>query len=181
MQAAAVAVFSKHGHVEFLETKKSKIEVKLELCGFKKHATHAIHIHEFGDTREGCASLGGHYNPSSKTHGQHAGDLVMNFTTDGRGRYRHRYHDVHLDSIQDLFGRSVVIHEGIDDHGLGGREIDGRFVHYRDMPDALLRTMVKGQKTRAERIEMLENESTKNGNAGGRMDCAIIGRQKLLL
>jgi len=30
---------------------------------------HGMHIHEFGDFDDGCASFGGHYNPANVNHG----------------------------------------------------------------------------------------------------------------
>ena len=61
---------------------------------------HGLAIHETGDTSEGCASLGGHYNPRGARHGspdnreteRHAGDLG-NITADGEGRARFRLVD----------------------------------------------------------------------------------------
>ena len=42
---------------------------------------HGLHIHELGDLSAGCASTGGHYNPTGAMHGgpadavRHVGDL----------------------------------------------------------------------------------------------------------
>ena len=40
--------------------------VNFNLKGFKPYAIHAIHIHEYGDLREGCKSLGAHLNLKNK-------------------------------------------------------------------------------------------------------------------
>jgi len=116
--------------------------------------THAIHIHETGDTREGCKSLGNHWNPYNETHGslsvpqrpRHAGDLINNFTTDAKGHFHYRYLDplLRLRGSDNILGRSVVVHEGVDDLGLGKNK-----------------------------------ESLITGNAGGRMMCGVIGRVSL--
>lgn len=113
--------------------------------------THAIHIHEFGDTRRGCDSLGPHFNPMNQTHGspkyimpRHVGDLINNITFNSSGRFIYEYNDelITLFTEDSIYGRSVVIHEGEDDLGLG-----------------------KGSK---------REESLKTGNAGKRICCGII-------
>ena len=47
------------------------VTITLKLSGFKKkkkYKDYAIHIHEFGDLREGCSSTGGHFNPFNVFH-----------------------------------------------------------------------------------------------------------------
>lgn len=110
----------------------------------------ACHIHSYGDLRQGCKSLGPHWNPHNTTHGytfdpsrpSHAGDLVGNILTDSSGNYQFVYVDpkLSLNGPLSIVGRSVVIHVDVDDLGLGDNE-----------------------------------ESLKTGNAGDRIDCAIIG------
>jgi len=117
--------------------------------------THAIHIHEFGDMRDGCKSLGLHFNPFHKPHGsflhktvRHAGDLINNINFDKDGVFEYGYEDglislFDTDSNESIIGRSVVIHEGRDDEGRG--------VGYN------------------------QKESLISGNAGKRVQCGIIG------
>ena len=89
---------------------------------------HGLAIHETGDTSEGCASLGGHYNPRGVRHGspdnseaeRHAGDLG-NITADETGRARIRLVDRVL-KVWDVIGRSVVVSANQDDLGLGQTE-----------------------------------------------------------
>ena len=89
---------------------------------------HGLAIHETGDTSEGCASLGGHYNPRGVRHGspdnreteRHAGDLG-NITADQTGRARIRLVDKVL-KVWDVIGRSVVVSANMDDLGLGQTE-----------------------------------------------------------
>ncbi|KAM3622845.1 uncharacterized protein V6R79_003872 [Siganus canaliculatus] len=79
----------------------------------------AIHIHQFGDLSRGCDSTGGHYNPYGVNHPNHPGDFG-NFTPE-QGKI-----NTMIESEATLFGglsaigRAVVIHEKIDDLGLGG-------------------------------------------------------------
>lgn len=116
--------------------------------------THAIHIHEFGDLRKGCESLGAHFNPTGETHGsllyknmpRHAGDLINNITFGEDGIFQYQYNDNSISLYQGprcILGRSIVIHEKPDDLGLG----------------------TGGPK----------EESLKTGNAGKRICCAVIG------
>ena len=56
---------------------------------------------------------------------------------------------------QSIIGRTVVIHEGADDLGLGGLDSNGNVIDQK-----------------------VHQESLKTGNAGGRMACAIIGLSK---
>jgi len=142
------------GTVTFVPLSSSRgVVVTFDLKGFPKANTqYAAHIHEYGDLRQGCESLGGHFNPYHSFHGgprhhsphhsRHVGDLINNITTN---RYKHVHfsfvdHSLHLSGKFSILGRSLVIHEGVDDLGLGG------------FPDSLI-----------------------TGHAGKRMACAVIG------
>jgi Cu-Zn family superoxide dismutase len=144
------------GTVSFHQcTNRSKVIVKFDLKGFKPNSTHACHIHEFGDTTNGCISLGAHLNLTNTTHGSiyrdiyssHTGDLINNIKSDNNGNFKFMYEDPRLmmfvDITESIICTSIVIHEGIDDLGLGGNA-----------------------------------ESLKTGNAGGRMCCGIIAKSK---
>jgi len=119
----AICILPNFGKVKF--TQKRGVHVQFE---FKTNPNkiHAIHIHEFGDLSDGCKSLGPHYNPANVDHGcfrcktsRHAGDLINNFQADKNGVFKFEYTD-HLLSVADILGRSVVIHEDVDDCGHGG-------------------------------------------------------------
>lgn len=115
--------------------------------------THAIHIHEFGDLRKGCDSLGSHFNPTDDTHGsimynmpRHAGDLINNIVFNNEGIFEYKYYDDSISLYQGprcILGRSIVIHEKADDLGLG--------------------------------LGVSKEESLKTGNAGKRICCSVIG------
>lgn len=184
----AQCILPKHGHVDFLQKKKG-VEVGFNLSGFQPFQTHAIHIHEFFSPSLNCAEMGGHFNPDGSTHGsacfpsfpRHAGDLINNFTTDQHGNFRFNYVDnlISLSGQRNIIRRSVVIHASIDDLGAGGREINGVFVPYSMMEDQLLRSLCqeagyKGLSSKKERIQKLEEESLKTGNAGRRIACGNI-------
>ena len=144
------------GNVKFHQCNIAKnVTVTFNLHGMKPNKVHACHIHEFGDTTDGCKSLGAHLNLKNTEHGSmfvdinnsHTGDLTNNIKTDNKGNCFFSYEDPRLQLFgnvnQSIIGCSVVIHEGIDDLGLGNNK-----------------------------------ESKITGNAGGRLSCAIIGKMK---
>lgn len=86
---------------------------------------HGFHIHNKGDLRENCKSVCSHYNPHQSQHGgstgnkRHKGDLG-NLTANANGVSNTIItSDVRLD---DIIGRSIVIHEYPDDLGMGNNE-----------------------------------------------------------
>ena len=126
---SAVAVFRDkmvQGTVAFdkVGARTHPVRVTVDLRGFASRGPYAMHIHEFGDTREGCTSLGAHYNPPGDSHGDgadpsakiHAGDLRNNVYPDEEGRVRGSFIDARI-SIPGILGRGMVIHENGDDCG----------------------------------------------------------------
>jgi len=105
---------------------------------------HGFHIHEYGDMTDGCASMGGHYNPDGENHGTldkgHVGDLG-NVTANEQGVADFTIVAERVDLVGDrsVIGRGIVIHADPDDLGQGG-----------------------------------DAESLKTGNAGDRLACGII-------
>ncbi|CAJ1052317.1 extracellular superoxide dismutase -like isoform X2 [Notolabrus celidotus] [Xyrichtys novacula] len=98
------------------------LQVLLRFNGFPTEddqVARAVHIHQYGDLSNGCDSTGGHYNPLEVPHPNHPGDFG-NFVPQ-RGKI-----NAMLESKATLFGgesvigRAVVIHEKLDDLGLGG-------------------------------------------------------------
>ena len=164
----AIAIFNENdvkGTVIFKQFNINEdVLVMFDLYDLVPEKIRAIHIHEFGDERKGCESLGGHWNPENNNHGsiwvkgihRHAGDLINNIIPDDKGRFKFSYTDNKLNLIGDvkttIIGRSVVIHDDLDDLGLGGLNDDGQIID-----------------------EKVHEESLKTGNAGKRMACAIIG------
>lgn len=149
-----IATFIDKGYVQFHQCKpEQECIVIFKLSGISPNSIHACHIHEYGDLRDGCNTLGGHLNLTNKPHGSifininesHTGDLVNNIKSDKDGQVDFSYMDPRLNlfSENSILGCSVVIHDGKDDYGLGNNP-----------------------------------ESKKTGNAGGRMACAIIGKMK---
>ena len=115
------------GTVEF-EEKGTKVVIKGELKSTKyKNSSHGIHIHEAGDLSDNCMGACGHFNPYGKKHGgptskeRHVGDLGnIRFDTRGVAKFRMEDNLVKLRGTKaNVLGRSLVIHEDMDDLGMG--------------------------------------------------------------
>ncbi|KAG9510645.1 Superoxide dismutase [Cu-Zn] [Fragariocoptes setiger] len=128
------------------------VKVTGEVKGLES-GEHGFHIHEFGDTTNGCVSAGPHFNVDpAKHHGgptsaiRHNGDLGnIVSSSDKKASVCITDSQISLkpgDKL-DIVGRSLVVHEKKDDLGQGGNE-----------------------------------ESLKTGNAGGRLACGVIGLTK---
>ncbi|AER41484.1 Superoxide Dismutase [Epinotia aporema granulovirus] len=109
---------------------------------------HGIHIHEFGDTSNGCTSAGEHFNPFDLDHGgpeseiRHLGDLGNVYSRGDRYVTVISKRDglISLYGPYSVLGRSVVVHAMEDDLGRGDNK-----------------------------------ESKISGNSGGRLGCGVIG------
>ncbi|KAH8371427.1 hypothetical protein KR093_007431 [Drosophila rubida] len=132
----------------YFEQKSDICAVKItgEVTGLSK-GLHGFHVHEFGDSTNGCTSAGAHFNPHRKSHGaptdddRHVGDLG-NITAEGPDATKIDMCDcrISLFGANSIIGRSVVVHADPDDLGQGGHEL-----------------------------------SKTTGNAGARIGCGIIG------
>ncbi|KDQ09895.1 hypothetical protein BOTBODRAFT_36707 [Botryobasidium botryosum FD-172 SS1] len=127
----------------------SPVHITGEITNLDPRSARGFHIHQYGDTSNGCLATGGHYNPHGVTHGapsdpstkRHVGDLG-NIHADSEGVATIDIHDslITLAGEFSVLGRGVVVHMGTDDLGR------------TDHPDSL-----------------------KTGNAGGRAACGVIG------
>jgi Cu-Zn family superoxide dismutase len=104
------------------------IEVNIQNNNMKKEILrkNAFHIHKSGDLRRGCDSCCKHYNPAMKNHGglhdsdSHAGDLGnIEFNKEGNCMMKFTTNKF---TVQEIIGRSIIIHEQEDDLGKGGDE-----------------------------------------------------------
>lgn len=109
------------GTVTFEEVSGGTL-VKADVKGLKPGSTHGFHVHEKGDCSAADAkSAGDHFNPGEKPHGgvsgtqRHTGDLE-NLVADknGEAKYERTLPKGSL-PVASLAGRSVVVHEKMDD------------------------------------------------------------------
>ncbi|XP_002523728.2 superoxide dismutase [Cu-Zn], chloroplastic isoform X2 [Ricinus communis] len=146
----AVAVLKGNSNVEGVVTltqgDDGPTTVNVRITGLTP-GLHGFHLHEYGDTTNGCMSTGAHFNPKGLTHGspedeiRHAGDLgniVAN--ADGVAEATIVDSQIPLSGPNAVIGRALVVHELEDDLGKGGHEL-----------------------------------SLTTGNAGGRLACGVVG------
>ncbi|APO13935.1 SOD [Plodia interpunctella granulovirus] len=148
MKGLCILTGDVEGEVEFWQDKPS---MPMRILGFVRNlprGNHGIHIHEFGDTTNGCTSAGEHFNPHHRDHGgpnsaeRHLGDLGNIYS---RGEHVATPIDridpmISLYGPYNILGRSLVIHAMEDDYGRGSNEL-----------------------------------SKITGNAGSRLGCGVIG------
>nr|ADK46868.1 chloroplast Cu/Zn superoxide dismutase [Bruguiera gymnorhiza]CAM98443.1 chloroplast ribosomal protein L32 [Bruguiera gymnorhiza] len=129
----AVAVLKGTSDVEGVVTLTQEDEgpttVNVHVSGLTP-GPHGFHLHEYGDTTNGCISTGAHFNPNKMTHGapedetRHAGDLgniVAN--ADGVAEAKIVDKQIPLSGPNTVVGRAFVVHELEDDLGKGGHEL----------------------------------------------------------
>ncbi|CAF4492260.1 unnamed protein product [Rotaria socialis] len=105
----AVAVLSHpnseqvYGHVDFVQEKDGAVTVSGEVKNISAAQKHGFHIHEFGDTMNGCTSVDNNEHAGPPDELRHVGDLVIKLT-----------------DPTSTIGRSIVVHEKEDDVGRDG-------------------------------------------------------------
>ncbi|EFO15395.1 superoxide dismutase [Loa loa] len=137
------------GIIRFKQDKESSpTAINGEIKGLTP-GLHGFHVHQYGDTTNGCISAGPHFNPHNKTHGgptdeiRHVGDLGNIVAgADGTAHIDMSDKHVQLSGPNSIIGRSIVVHADQDDLGKG-----------------------TGDK---------KDESLKTGNAGARVACGIV-------
>ena len=115
------------GYIIFTE-QKNRMKIDIDLYDLPE-GERGFHIHNKGNLLEGCKSLCSHFNPTGKTHGKlnskqsHAGDLG-NIKINKEGKLKKTIYSKFLRNHGkfNIIGRSVVIHDKVDDLGLGNDE-----------------------------------------------------------
>lgn len=106
------------GLVKFYDTPYGGVLVEAEIFGLpnvneqKSSNFYAMHIHEFGDCSDAFDKTGAHFNPTNQMHPQHEGDLIP--LLGNQGYAWTTFYDKRF-SINDIIGRSVIIHAKRDD------------------------------------------------------------------
>lgn len=106
------------GLVKFYTTSYGGVLIEAEIFGLPNIKTpgsssfYAMHIHETGNCSQKFALTGGHYNPADMPHPQHAGDMPP--LLGNQGYAWTSFYDKKI-QIDEIIGRSVIIHEHPDD------------------------------------------------------------------
>ncbi len=125
---SAVAVFKTNNIIGEAVATQYRNGVYISLYFTKlPHGKHGIHIHKAGDLRgEGCHGLCEHYDIGNNSHGgkpgetphRHLGDLGNIEIISGKSYTQRKLYLPDI-SVEELWGRSLVIHEKEDDLGKG--------------------------------------------------------------
>lgn len=106
------------GSVKFYQTSYGGILVEAQIFGLPDISVpgssnfYAMHIHESGDCSDHFSHTGLHYNPGNTAHPDHAGDMPP--LLGNQGYAFSVFYDKRF-TLQDIIGRSVIIHEKPDD------------------------------------------------------------------
>ncbi len=126
MGSTAVAVFKQdtiYGEV-VVNNYRDGVKLKAKFTRLPS-GKHGFHIHKAGDLRgEGCQGLCEHYDIGGNSHGgspehkgeRHTGDLGNIELKNGKFEKDYYIRGI---SVADLWGRSIIVHEGEDDLGKG--------------------------------------------------------------
>lgn len=125
MQPSAYAVISGnydnpnlHGNAYFYENNSHGVWIEVEINGLPHTSSKnytgffGMHIHENGNCTRPFDQTGEHYNPSQLPHPEHAGDLPPLLGNNGYAFslvYTNRF------TLDDILGRSLIIHSDADD------------------------------------------------------------------
>lgn len=114
------------GEVYFSE-EGGVVKMEAKFTGMKP-GKHAIHLHEKADcSAADGSSAGGHWNPTHVAHGKwgtsegyHKGDIGnFDVDSDGNGKVNFETNEWCIgcgDENKDIVGKSVIVHEGVDDY-----------------------------------------------------------------
>jgi len=159
------------GVVRLEATKGGKVEVQAKVNDVVPRGQfHGFHLHTTGKCDPDAVdpatdkvvpffSAGGHFNPTSDPHGEHAGDFpVLLVMENGQAREKFKTDRFKLSQLFDKDGSAVIIHEGLDNYANIPATTDGEkryHSHLEDVfgPDSLTKA---------------------TGDAGSRFACGVV-------
>jgi Cu-Zn family superoxide dismutase len=159
------------GVVRLEATKGGKVEVQAKVNDVVPRGQfHGFHLHTTGKCDPDAVdpatdkvvpffSAGGHFNPTSDPHGEHAGDFpVLLVMENGRAKEKFKTDRFKLSQLFDKDGSAVIIHEGRDNYANIPATTDGEkryHSHLEDVfgPDSLTKA---------------------TGDAGSRFACGVV-------
>lgn len=106
------------GLVKFYDTPYDGVLVEAEVFGLPNVSTqgssdfYAMHIHQYGNCSGSFEKTGSHFNPTNAFHPEHAGDMIP--LLGNQGYAWTSFYDKRF-TIDDIIGKSVVIHSRRDD------------------------------------------------------------------
>lgn len=106
------------GLVKFYNTPYDGVLVEAEVFGLPNVSTqvssdfYAMHIHQYGNCSGSFEKTGSHFNPTNAFHPEHAGDMIP--LLGNQGYAWASFYDKRF-TIDDIIGKSVVIHSRRDD------------------------------------------------------------------
>ncbi|MEX2224916.1 MAG: superoxide dismutase family protein [Dehalococcoidia bacterium] len=134
-----------------LKQRGDAVEIRIEVDGSVTPGFHGFHVHATAACVAPFTSAGGHYNPSSATHRDHAGDLpVLYVDADGEAEARFSTDRFGLNALFDADGSAFILHAGPDNYANIPTD------RYDPDPDAT---------------------TLATGDAGGRIACGIIEKR----
>ena len=107
-----------HGIAHFYPVSYGGVLVETEVYGLPYENIppgsqfYGMHIHEAGDCTLPFDKTGNHYNPDNLLHPMHAGDLLPLL---GNAGYAYSVFYTDRFEINDIIGRSLIIHSAPDD------------------------------------------------------------------
>jgi Cu-Zn family superoxide dismutase len=150
----AIAVFTGpdvHGTVLFSEEQGRNIKIDIQVKGLRPNSLHGFHVHEAGDLSDGCTSACKHFNPYYTLHG--CPGMI----------------ERHVGDLGNL---------KTDENGIASYSMIDDVIQLRGTNDIIGRCLVIHE-DRDDCGRGGNEESTKTGNAGKRIACAVIGYSKL--
>ena len=106
------------GLVKFYDPPYDGVLVEAEVFGLPNVSTqgssdfYAMHIHQYGNCSGSFEKTGSHFNPTNAFHPEHAGDMIP--LLGNQGYAWTSFYDKRF-AIDDIIGKSVVIHSKRDD------------------------------------------------------------------